>query len=371
MKYAREPFYRELNELMQRHGHTAARSGKEVSFGTYHIRKAYLFSDFYKLRTGKLVKLENGQTVPERRFKLPSPYSLKQKHIKALVADWVARGHSVAYFQNKLSVWRVFCAWIGKPDLIPPIEDLVADPKYHRRTQGALRDRSWSGCGIDVMKKIQEIAGTDTNIAMVLELMLLFSLRLKEAALLQPYAADKGTYLDVSRGTKARRRRVHPIRTAAEREVLERAKGLVPDRTGCLIPADKSYKWFQNQVYFVLKKHGVTHEKAGTSTHGLRHEGLNKVYEEIAGAKSPVRGGKKGEVDRETDRFARAIVADVAGHSRMSQAGMYLGAVVRGHKPATEIGHSTSPPESTAEPSDAAELVGALGDPADSDEKTS
>jgi integrase len=371
MNHAREPFFRELNELFQRHGHTAARSGKEVSFGTYHIRRAYLFGDFYKLRTGKLVKLENGQEVPERRFKLPSPYSLKQKHIKALVADWVARGHSVAYFQNKLSVWRVLCTWIGKPDLIPPIEDLVADPAYHRRSQVALRDKSWSGCGIDVMKKIQEIAGTDARIAMVLELMLVFSLRLKEAALLRPHQADQKVFLDVKRGTKNGRHRVHRIMAPEERAVLERAKALVTDRTGCLIPPDKTYKWFQNQVYFVLKKHGVTHEKAGTSTHGLRHEGLNKLYEEIAGAKSPVQGGKKGEVDPATDRFARAIVADAAGHSRISKAGMYLGAVVRGHKPATEIGHSTSPPESTAERDDAAELVGALGDPADSDEEIS
>ena len=366
MKYAGEPFYRELNALMQRHGRTAARSGKEVSIATYHLRKAYLFSDFYRLRAGQLQRLENGHKVPERRFKLPSPGSLKQKHIRALVNDWLARGNSPAYVANKISVWRVFCAWIGKPDLIPPIEDLIVDPRYHRRVQVALRDKSWSGCGIDVAKKIQEIAGTDARLAMALELMGTFSLRLKEAALLRPHRADRKVFLDVKRGAKNGRRRVHRVLKPAERAVLERAKAAVAGSTGCLIRPDKSYRWFQNHTYYVLKKHGVTLAQVGTSTHGLRHEGLNRLYAETAGAKSPVQGGKKGEVSPETDRFARTVVADVAGHSRVSKAGMYLGAVVRGHKPAVETRPPWSAPAEESE--EVRRLVGEVRDP---DEETS
>lgn len=366
-----EPFFRELHEILGRHGNTAARSGKEVSIATRHIRRDYLFSDFYRLRTGKLVKLENGQVVSERRFKLPSPYSLKQKHIRALVADWLARGNSVAYVHNKLSTWRQFCAWIGKPDLIPPIEQLIADPQYHHRSQLAVKDKTWSGCGIDVAQKISEIAGTDPRVAMVMELMLVFSLRLKEASLLRPHAADQEVFLDIERGTKGGRRRVHKVTTAEERTVLERAKALVTDPTGCLVPKDKTYKQWQDRVYYVLKKHGVNHQQAGTSTHGLRHEGLNRLYEEIAGAKSPVCGGQPGEVIPATDRFARALVADVAGHSRSTKAGMYLGAVVRGHKPAVEVAPPPSLPAPADKHDETKQFIGALRDQARSEEELS
>ena len=365
-----EPFYRELHEIFRHHGNTAARSGKEVSFATKHLRRDYVYADFYRLRTGKLVKLEGGQVVPERRFELPSPYSLKQKHLRALAADWVARGNSIAYVHNKLSVWRVFCGWIGKPDLVPSIKELIGNPAYHRRSQLAVRDKSWSGCGIDIPQKLAEIAQTDPRAAMVLELMWVYSLRLKEASLLCPHMADAGAYLDVCRGTKAGRQRVHPINTPAERETLERAKALVTDPTGCLIPKEKTYKQWQDAMYYLLRKHRITLKAAGTSTHGLRHEGLNRLYEEITGAKSPVRGGQPGEIAPETDRFARAQVAEVAGHSRPTKAGMYLGAVVRGHKPAVEV-PALGAPTPADKREDAKSLVEAVASWTDSDEDKS
>jgi site-specific recombinase XerC len=357
-----EPFYQELNFLFQRHGNTAARSGKEVSIATYHLRRDYLFSDFYRLRTGKLVKLENGQVVSERRFKLTSPRKLKQKHIRALVNDWLARGLSVAYVHNQLSVLRLFAGWIGKPDVILPIEQLIADPAYHRRSQLATRDRSWSGCGIDVAKKLSEIAGMDLRVAMVLELMWVFSLRLKEASLLRPHQADQKVFLDVKRGTKGGRQRAHRIMAPEERAVLERAKGLVADPKGCLIPPDLNYRQWQNKVYYILKKCRLNRQQSGTSTHGLRHEGLNRLYEEITGAKSPVRGGQPGEITTETDRFARAQVAETAGHSHPRVSSAYLGGVLRGQKPSTDIPDPPSTPESANQNADAEPLKEAIPD---------
>ena len=211
----------------------------------------------------------------------------------------------------------------------------------------------------------------DPRVAMVLELMWIFSLRLKEASLLCPHLADAGAYLDVCRGTKAGRRRVHPINTPAERDTLERAKALVTDPTGCLIPKEKNYKQWQDGMYYLLRKHRINLKQAGTSTHGLRHEGLNRLYEEITGTKSPVRGGQPGEVTPETDRFARAQVAEVAGHSRPAKAGMYLGAVVRSHKPAVEVPYPRSAPAPADEIDEVKQLVAALRDPADSEEEIS
>jgi hypothetical protein len=341
-----ERFWVEFNELFQHHGKTAARSGKEVSFGTAHIRRAYLKQDFHRLRTGKLVKLEGGQVVSEQRFKLASPRNLKQKHIRALINDWLAREYSVPYLHNKLSVIRVFSGWIGKPNLVPGTAEVIADPKYQHRSQVAVTDKTWSGCGIDVTQKIQEIAGTDARVAMVLDLMRVFSLRQREASLLCPHLSDQGAYLDINRGTKGGRARTHKIDTPEERAVLERAKALVTDRNGCLIPKEMSLKRWKNRLYFVLRKHRVNRKQAGTSTHGLRHEGLNQLYEEITGAKSPVKGGQPGEVSPETDRFARQQVAETAGHGKKSSSAAYLGGFLRDKKPTAEVPDPPSTPES-------------------------
>ena len=376
-----EKFWVEFHELFQHHGNTAARSGKEVSFGTTHIRRAYLKQDFHRLRTGKLVKLEGGQVVSEQRFKLTSPRNLKQKHIRALVNDWLAREHSVAYLHNKLSVWRLFCGWIGKPNLVPGTAEVIADPRYQHRSQVAVTDKTWSGCGIDVAKKIQEIGLMDARVAMVLELMRVFSLRQKEASLLCPHLSDQGVYLDINRGTKGGRARTHKIDTPEQRAVLERAKVLVTDLKGCLIPQEMSLKRWKNRLYYVLRKHRINRKNVGTSTHGLRHDGLNKLYEEITGAKSPVKGGKPGEVSPETDRFARQQVAETAGHGKPSVSAAYLGGVLRDKKPTAVVpdppaaSESTDPenPEQDDEEEDeeARELIEALRDRVGSEEEIS
>ncbi len=366
-----EKFWFEFNEIFKKHGLTAASGGKRISIATYHLRRRRLALELDRLRTGQLLGLENGKAVPERRFKLASPRNLKQKHIQALIVDLIARERSTAYIHNTLSMLRVFATWIGKGGLVPSAEAVILDPRHKRRQQAATRDKSWSGGGINAAEKIREIASSDARVAMVLELMLTFSLRLKEASLLRPHLADQVVYLDIGRGTKGGRHRVHKITTPEEREVLERAKALVEDHTACLIPRELRFKQWQNRVYYVCRKHGISRRLVGASTHGLRHEGLNRLYEQITSAKSPVRGGQPDATDPATDRFARQQVAETAGHSRPRIASAYLGAVVRGHKPAAE----QSPPPSTSDASDGntglEQLIEALRDPADSNDEIS
>jgi hypothetical protein len=357
-----EPFFLELKQIFKEHGRIAARHDKTISIATYAARRAYLARELYRLRTGKLLKMENGKLVPERRFEIPSPYGLKRKHVEALIADWLARDLSTAYLHNLLSMLRVFAGWIGKPDLVPATAEIVPDPKHKRRQQVATRDLSWSGAGVDVAEKLRDIAAADRHVAMVLDLMRVYALRLKEASLLRPHLADQFVYLDIGRGTKGGRDRMHKITTPEEREVLDRAKALVQDRAACLIPRGTSYRSWQNHVYYILKKHGVTHKAIGTSSHGLRHEGLNDLYQKITGAPSPVRGGKPGEVDPETDRFARAQVAETAGHSRPRISSAYLGGVLRRQKHHGEIPNPPPTAESTHGNADAQPLAAADGE---------
>lgn len=328
-----EKFWREFNEILERHGHTAADDAKRISISTFHARRKRLARELHRLRTGNLVRIENGQIIPEvRRFKLKSPRNLRSKHIEALITDWIARGLSVAYVHNMLSLFRIFCLWIGKPGMVLPTEKIIINPRYQRRKLVATQDTTWKGCGLDVAEMLPKIAQQHPRVGMVLQLMSVFGLRLKEASLLRPHLADQENYLDINRGTKGGRDRTHKITRLKERDVLERAKKIVDDRNACLIPSDKTYRSWMNHIYYVLRRHGVTRKQCGTSSHGLRRQALNDEYRDITGFLSPVQGGKPGEVSQEMDRFARQQVAETAGHCRRQISSAYLGGVLRPKK---------------------------------------
>jgi hypothetical protein len=222
--------------------------------------------------------------------------------------------------------------------------DVVPYPERKRRRQVAVDDKSWSQRGINITEKLALIAKSDLRVAMVLELMWMFGLRLKEASLLCPWLADQDSYLDIARGTKGGRDRTHAISTHEQRDLIERVKAVVDDKNACCIPRGMSYRSWQNHVYYVLRAHEITRKAIGTSTHGLRNQHLNDLYEKIAGAPSPVRGGKPGDVKPEIDRFARQQVAETAGHGRRRASSAYLGGVVRHRAPVVDI--KTAKPES-------------------------
>jgi len=333
-------------EIIEKFGKWAAGGKKRISIATFHIRCSYLARELHRLRAGELVKIEHGKIVPQTRFKLAKPKNLKSKHIKALVEDWLARGLSAAYIHTMLSMFRVFAVWIGKPNLIGSTVDVVPDPARKRRVQVATVDKSWSRHSINIMAKLAQIAKSDLRVAMVLELMWRFGLRLKEASLLCPWLADQVVYLDICRGTKGGRDRTHVISTDEQRDLIERAKAVVEDKNACCIPRGMSYRSWQNHVYYLLRTHGITRKTIGTSSHGLRNQHLNDLYEEIADAPSPVRGGQPGDVKPEIDRFARQQVAETAGHGRRRSSSAYLGGVMRRLKPLADV--ETLPPEPKA-----------------------
>lgn len=61
------------------------------------------------------------------------------------------------------------------------------------------------------------------------------------------------------------------------------------------------------------------------TSHGLRHERLNEIYHNITGQLSPVKNSNPQKVNTLLDQLARQEVAEIAGHSRLSIAGAYLG----------------------------------------------
>src|SRR5262245_62909320 len=115
----------------------------------------------------------------------------------------------------------------------------VSDPARLRRTYVALYDRSWSAAGLDAGAIVQAVFAHDPHCGAMLDLMLAFGLRVKEALMLRPHLAVVAAsatglpspraewYLEVVRGTKGGRRRFVPIDSEAKRKALERAQQLV------------------------------------------------------------------------------------------------------------------------------------------------
>ena len=151
-----------------------------------------------------------------------------------------------------------------------------------------------------------------------------FGLRREEAMKMQPESADSGDKLVLEASwCKGRRERIVPIRTEAQRAVLDEAKDLAATtEKGSLIPTEK----------YVQQKHRFEYQcrKAGLhGSHGLRHEYAQQRFQELAGFACPLAGGptrKDMTPDmRRANYEARLEVARELGHGRADVTINYLG----------------------------------------------
>jgi integrase len=285
----------------------ARRDGAVASFATRDKRADVLYAGFQRLR--------------DLNFRLETVQSLRGKHIEVLVKDWRERGLSASTLQNNLSIFRSFAEWIGKAGMVCGIEHYLGSGTV-ARSSIARKDRTWSGRGIDVTAKVEEIRRKDERVALQLQLQLAFGLRAREAMQLRPHLADKGSYLSITHGTKGGRDRVEPIRTPEQRALLERAKTFCATPSSSTSDPQRRLSQWKNHFYLVVRSCGIT-RKEGITSHGLRHQYASERYRELAGTESPVRGG--APVDRDTDRAVRYVVAEELGHSREEITTHYLG----------------------------------------------
>jgi len=162
----------------------------------------------------------------------------------------------------------------------------------------------------------------DDHVRMSLELQQAFGLRREEAIKFQPSYADQGDHLVLKESwTKGGKAREIPVRTAAQRAVLDRAHRLAG--RGSLIPAERNYR----QQLRVYERHTAN---AGLSKlHGLRHAYAQGRYEELTGWKAPAAGGPTSRSltreQRDVDREARLVVSRELGHEREQITTVYLG----------------------------------------------
>lgn len=301
---------RELQRLIDANNARHARKHKGVSFATESDRALALFRFFRDLH--------------ERLDFDVWPTRLRLRHVKALLQLYEAAGQSASSLQKTASYLRTFSAWIGKPGMISGrLEDYLQDSARGARTYAAQSDGSWEAHGVSADELIDRIREYDPYVGAQLLMQQAFGLRPKEAYMLRPHEADKGTALTVDRGTKGGRAREVPIDTELKRLALTVAKSLVTYPNSHLGRPGLSLKQSQKRFYNVLAKFRVTRKELGVTGYGLRKAYGNDLYETLTGEPSPVRGGPI--LPKSADHEARRTVAAHFGHSRKSISNAYLG----------------------------------------------
>ncbi|MGG2041483.1 integrase domain-containing protein [Burkholderia gladioli] len=295
--------------------HSTTRISKRaLSIKTQEYRATSICKAFVELREGG--------------FAVQTPWSLRTKHVEYLVGRWVKDGQSGGTIENKLTYLRALAQWMGKDNLVGTLGDYVDRREAGlARSYVATEDKSWAANGVDAVGKIEEIAGTCPCTAVQLKLQAAFGLRVEESFMLRPVEAVRNPRtLTVTRGTKGGRPREVPI----ERKIaiLEEAARLSNGVTGSTIPTGRTLKQWRDWYYYVLAKHGVTKGGIGVTSHGLRHQYLQTLYEQIAEVPAPIKGSSSRPTPGAHEDAKRRVV-EAAGHSRPSKANAYLSTFAR------------------------------------------
>lgn len=301
----------EIESVLMENKDSAAHKDKKVGQATQDKRKTVIngfFSDLFSLG-----------------YKIESVHSLKEKHLVAVFHHLEKQEQSPATIQNKISIMRVFCEWIGKNGMVKDSAFYVTDASSVRRSMVAKEDKSWDGKGIDLMDKLPEIKEYDPTVAIQLELCWAFGLRAKEAMMLRAAVSHEGDFLMVREGTKGDRSRVVPVTNGVQKEVLRRAKELSDKKTGFLGQRGHTLMQKRNRFYYVMKKFCITLHESEITAHGLRHEYMQRRFSEMLGIAPPVKGGSLSELDRQELHVASQKLMEEAGHTRVSIGAAYYG----------------------------------------------
>jgi integrase len=239
--------------------------------------------------------------------------SLKPKHVEALVEHWFAQGLSIGTIKNRMAAIRW---WAHKVDK----QNVVARSNEHYGIPDRRFITNESKAKTVTCAELNKVR--DEHVRMSLELQQAFGLRREEAMKFQPSFADRGDHLVLKASwTKGGKERIIPIRTEAQRDVLNRARHLAG--LGSLIPSSRNYA-HQLRVY-----EGNTLRAGLSRMHGLRHAYAQHRYEELTGWSCPAAGGPVAKdltpKQRELDHEVRLTISRELGHERVAVVGAYLG----------------------------------------------
>jgi integrase len=254
-----------------------------------------------------------GEHLVAAGYKKMHAHELKGRHVTALLVQWTAQGLSPNTIRNRLAAVRWWARKVQKVSVLAKHNASYGLP----RRQPVARGSRARALPADQLARVR-----DRYVRMSLQVQQAFGLRREEAIKLHPVQADHGDRLVLQGSwTKGGRPRAIPIRTAAQRAVLDQAKALA--KQGALIPADKSYRQQLTRYEHWTRTVGLSH------LHGLRHAYAQERFLELTGFPCPAAGGPSREAltpaQREADADARLIISAELGHGREAITAVYLG----------------------------------------------
>jgi site-specific recombinase XerC len=250
----------------------------------------------------------------ELGFRHMNVRSLKEKHVRALVALWKKQGIKVGTMKNRLSTLRWWARHVGKPGVVA--NDNSA---YDIGNRSNVPEVSKA-----VHLTAKQIAAIqDERARLSVRLQIAFGLRREESIKFKPsYAMQDDNRIRLKANwCKGGRARTIPITNDEQRALLKEVADFAGG--GSLIPPDKMYVQQQRRYDRQVRNAGLS------KLHGLRHAYAHRRFEELTGFKAPIDGGPASRSltsdQRALNKGARETIALELGHKREQISAAYLG----------------------------------------------
>jgi site-specific recombinase XerC len=259
-------------------------------------------------------------------YQLRDPSNLQRRHVEALVAEMIRRDLSDSVIQNRLSMLRKMCRWLGKHDVVLATATYATEERDLKRSGVADRDKSIDGAGIDPTEVIEKAFALDPVFGLQLSVQHCFGLRVKESVMFNVYNSDRGKHLFIDRGTKGGLSRIVPIETEAQRAVLNMVREFIDSRPhlSYLGWPGRSLEQARDHFYYLAGKIGLTRKGLGVTAHGFRHGYVHQLMIS-QGLIPPVKGGGNDQMSVEERKGVMLQASRALGHSRVSITPAYSG----------------------------------------------
>jgi integrase len=311
--------------------------GGVAAFETQRARSETLFLAFGQLREDLGCKLNDVRIFAT-------------KHLRKLIALWIARGQGSATINQRLSILRSFARWIRKPGVVPSTNDLERigfDPEVAKRVSVATQDKSWEN--IDKAALLAEIEKYDLRFGLIFQLQDLFGLRKQEAIMFCPHEhhhehsikvwdgppLKSWEHLGVIAGTKGGKFRQVPVTSEAQRELLARCEAAVA-RNDSMSGKERPLRAARRRYEKIAERFGITRKEIGVTGHGLRHGYAHERHRQEFGQEPPVRDAAAQRTKGPVAKVKRSKVAEELGHSRASITAAYCGSARAPKSPESE-----------------------------------
>lgn len=317
-------------------------AGNEKSGHSWQHRLAVLvkFYGAYRSDRSKGVRLVSHATMQathDRLFQsfqllwdigyaIKDPANLQRRHVEALVKAMIERGLSDSVIQNRLSMLRKMCSWLGKHDVVLSTASYATEARDLKRTGITDRDKSVDGAGVDPTEMVERALSIDPVFGLQLAVQATFGLRVKESIMFSVYNSDRGQHLLLDRGTKGGLARVVPIQTPAQRSALDMVREFMDGRPHLhyLGWPDRTLEQAQAHFYYLTDKIGLTRKGLGVTSHGFRHGYVHDLMISM-GLVPPVKGGHADQLPPAQRNAVMLQASRALGHSRVSITPAYSG----------------------------------------------